>query len=285
LALAVPGRQVAFAPQQPVGQDTASQTQAPSTHRCPLVQAAFAPQTQAPVGAQALALTGSHATQVPPAMPHEVVEEGVQTPAAQQPFGQDSALHTQSPPLQAEPALQGGAAPQRHAPVTGSQVSARTRSQAMQAAPPTPHRAGAGVAQTPPAQQPVGQDPASQVQTPPMQSEPGRHAAAAPHEQAPVVAQLSARAGSQVAHAVPAGPQDAASRGEQVPPVQHPSGQLTGLQPAQTPALHAWPAQSWHAAPPVPHWPLLVPATQLAPVQQPAGQDVASHTHAPPRQR
>ena len=85
LALAVPGWQMPFEPQQPVGHETASHAQAPLRQRRPLAHAALTPQTQAPVAEQASALTGSHATHVPPAMPHAVIDEGVQTPAAQQP--------------------------------------------------------------------------------------------------------------------------------------------------------------------------------------------------------
>jgi hypothetical protein len=39
------------------------------------------------------------------------------------------------------------------------------------------------------------------------------------------------------------------------------------------------------AAPPEPHLPLVVPAMQLRPSQQPFGHDTASQTHAPPTQR
>ena len=39
-----------------------------------------------------------------------------------------------------------------------------------------------------------------------------------------------------------------------------------------------------HEAPPVPHAELLVPATQLAPMQQPLGQETLSQTQLPPTQ-
>ena len=45
------------------------------------------------------------------------------------------------------------------------------------------------------------------------------------------------------------------------------------------------PPQVVHAAPPEPHLPLLVPARQITPSQQPFGHETASQTQAPPAQR
>jgi hypothetical protein len=46
-----------------------------------------------------------------------------------------------------------------------------------------------------------------------------------------------------------------------------------------------WPLQVRQAAPPEPHLPLVVPARQLRPSQQPFGHETASQTQAPPTQR
>jgi hypothetical protein len=96
---------------------------------------------------------------------------------------------------------------------------------------------------------------------------------------------LSARDGSHITHAAPAAPHDVVDGGAQVVPVQQPLGQLAELQPVHAPPVHAPPLQSWHRAPPVPQLMPLVPARQVDPEQQPLGQDVWSHTHAPETQR
>lgn len=44
------------------------------------------------------------------------------------------------------------------------------------------------------------------------------------------------------------------------------------------------PMHDLHVAPPVPHAELLVPATQLAPMQQPLGQETLSQIQVPPTQ-
>jgi hypothetical protein len=145
IPFAVPGRQLPFGPQQPVGHDTASHTQVPFTQCLPLPQSAPVPQRQAPLGAQVSALMGLQATQVPPALPHAASDGVTHAPSAQQPLGQLCELHTQVPPMHVLPAVHGPApAPQRHAPVATSQVSAIALSHAMHAVPPMPQLASVG---------------------------------------------------------------------------------------------------------------------------------------------
>jgi len=284
-AFLVPGRHVLPWLQQPFGQEAASQTQVPFRQRWPLEQAAVAPQVQAPAAEQASAIIGSQATQVPPALPQAAVDDVVQMPLAQQPLGQDCALHTQRPPTQTTPEPQAAVAPHRQVPVA-SQLSARLPSQAIQVPPPAAQAAGPSVLQVPPAQQPFGQVWASHVQAPATHSEPAPQAGPTPHEHAPTVEQLSARVGSQLAQVAPARPHDEALRGDvHIPSAQHPLGQDPALQPAHAPPLQACPPQSWQATPPIPHWVPLVPAMQFVPAQQPPAHDVASHTQEPATQR
>ena len=77
--------------QQPPGQLTPSHTQAPSRQRCPAPHAGPPPHTHAPAAEQVLAVSGSHATQVPPGAPQWPNARGRQKPPAQQPSGQDEA--------------------------------------------------------------------------------------------------------------------------------------------------------------------------------------------------
>ena len=49
--------------------------------------------------------------------------------------------------------------------------------------------------------------------------------------------------------------------------------------------MHVLPWHGLHATPPVPQAPLLVPATQFVPEQQPPGQETASQTQLPAKQR
>lgn len=86
-------------------------------------------------------------------------------------------------------------------------------------------------------------------------------------------------------HAAPPRPHVAVDGAAQVEPEQQPPGQFVVLQLLQTPPEQMRPAQSWQAAPPLPHALLAVPATQVVPEQQPLGHDVRSQTHAPLTQR
>ncbi len=102
--------------QQPFGQlDALHPEQAPPLHASP---------------------TG-HAAQAAPPRPHAVaVSPGRHVVPEQQP-AQETLLHTQDPPRHCCPARQTGPVPQAHAPAA-LHASARTGSQATQAAPPVP---------------------------------------------------------------------------------------------------------------------------------------------------
>ena len=112
------------------------------------------PQTHRPLAEQESARTGSQATQVPPEVPQVAGVGDTQAPLLQQPFGHDVALHTHAPLTQAVPAGQAAPVPQRHVPALASQAFADSTGQALQAAPPMPQVANAGVVQTLPAQHP-----------------------------------------------------------------------------------------------------------------------------------
>jgi hypothetical protein len=285
LPLVVPARQLRPS-QQPVGHETASQTQAPPAQRLPSGQASVAPQAQTPAAEQASARVGSQATQVPPSVPHAASAPGLHAPFAQQPPGQDWASQTQAPLTHLVPAPQAAPLPQRQAPVTGLQPSACAGSQATHAAPPRPQLPNVGAAQAPPLQQPLGHDSASHTQLPATQLVPAPQAAPAPQRHPPEAAQLSARETSQVTQAAPPVPHATADPADvQVEPEQQPLGQLDELQSAHAPPAQLPLAQVWQAAPPVPQAAALLPGRQVLPEQQPLGHEVASQTHAPPTQR
>lgn len=105
-------------------------------------------------------------------VPQVVSEDVSQLPeASQHPFGHESRLElqTQTPPVQTCPAAHGELAPQRQVPVL-EQWSVLVGSHPVQATPPTPQFARAGLSQLAPEQHPSGQFAAVQpVQTPPTQ--------------------------------------------------------------------------------------------------------------------
>ena len=95
--------------------------------------------------------------------------------------------------------------------------------------------------QTSPLQHPLGQEVESHVHWFSTHRWPAEHMPLpAPHSQAPVVEQRSARAGSHAAQAVPAAPQLLKLRAVQAAPAQQPPGHEPALQ-SQTPALQNWP--------------------------------------------
>lgn len=120
----------------------------------PAAHAAADPQPHRPFAEQVSARTGSHATHVPPEVPQVAAAGSTHAPLLQQPFGHDVALHTHAPLTQAVPAGQAAPLPQRQVPALASQLFAESAGQALQAAPPIPQVANAGVVQTAPAQQP-----------------------------------------------------------------------------------------------------------------------------------
>jgi hypothetical protein len=75
--------------QQPVGQLVGSHTHAPPRQRCPAAHAAPVPHAHAPL-VQLSAVSGSHALQTAPTLPHAVTEIVVQTPPRQHPVVHDA---------------------------------------------------------------------------------------------------------------------------------------------------------------------------------------------------
>jgi hypothetical protein len=336
--------------QQPVAQLWASQTQAPPRHRVPAAHGPAAlPQRQVPVReSQRLALVASQVVQAAPATPHDARLGDWQAPLAQQPDGQESALHVHSPETHAVPAPHAGPAPQAHAPVS-AQLSARDGSQLRQAAPPEPQvvdvrgeqvepeqqplgqLAGLQPLQTPPvqvvpaqswqaapplpqlafmpperqvapAQQPLAHETRSQTQAPPTQRWPVTQGLSTPHLHTPVDRHRSA-VSPQARQAPPLDPQLFSDGARQSVPAQHPLGHddasHTQLPIAQRcPTAQAAPAAPQTQAPDAEHWSAVTGsqvaheeppapqraadgATQVVPLQQPFGHEVASHTQAP----
>lgn len=157
-------------------------------------------------------------------------------------------------------------------------------------------------------QQPEGQLVASQMHPPPEQRCPGWQAVPVPQAHAPAVqrsdlvsqAEQAAAGAPQAATVCPAVPrqvaplqqpvgQDAAVQAQLAPEQTWPLPQAADAPHLQTPATQVLvlPEQGAHAAPPVPHAPLPCDAvvTHAPALQQPAGQLVASQTHAPPEHR
>jgi len=282
----VPGAQV-FPLQQPVVQLVESHTQVlVPEQRWPAAQVAAVPQRQLPVAEQLSAVI-PHVVQALPLSPQEARVAGLtQLPALQQPLGQLVGSQMQFPPLQWLPAGHIAFEPHRQTPLELHE-SARTGSQALQAAPLIPHcEAVSALTQVEPLQQPLAQEAALQpAQTWAVQ-------VWAPHE----------------AQAAPFFPHSVFS----VPPLQtlprqHPLAQLVASQTqtpaaqrcpvaqagpvpqAQAPLVHRSVFARSHATQLAPAGPqLVVPwlaePTQVAPLQQPPGQEAAVQTHAPPEQ-
>ena len=280
----VPARQLVPA-QQPCGQEVRSQTQAPATQRCPAPHGGPDPHWQVPVVVQRSELLTAQAKHVPPFTPQVVIEAGRQTPAAQQPAGQDRASQTQLPLAQRWPATH--AAPEPHAQLPpGVQVSASAGSQEIHAAPGAPQRVSCRETQVAPSQQPVGQEVALQTHLPALHLWPAPQAGAVPQTQAPVAEQPSAWVASQPTQTVPPLPHAASERGLQVAPEQQPFGQLVELQPLQCPPVQVWPAgHAWQAPPPPPHDAAVTSTRQAPCAQQPVGHEVPSQTQVLAMQR
>jgi len=123
----------------------------------------------------------SHVTQLPPPTPQLASEIAVHTAPAQQPVGHVIALHTQVPLTHCEPMPQEAFPWQVQAPLVASQPSLFFGSHGMHALPPIPQVAIEGVLQTPPEQQPLGQDCALHTHAPPTQAVPAPQLGFAPH--------------------------------------------------------------------------------------------------------
>lgn len=277
-----PGSTQAPAEQHPVGHDCGVQVHVPLTQTSPAPHTLpLAPQRQTP-DAQ-VSVVGGQVVHWLPAAPQRVASVAVtHWPPVQQPVGQLVTSHTQLPATQRWPAAHAAPAPQRQAPLAQPSAPAP---QSTHAPPLLPHFAGLVlVMHCAPSQQPLVQLVASHTQALPTHRLPTPQAAAPPQVHAPLV-QPSARVASQVAHTAPAVPQaDAVGVAVHVPLRQQPVAQVITLQ-----LVHCWPTQlahCWQATPPVPHAAAAVPATHApAASQQPVGQLVASHTHAPLSQR
>ena len=223
VALQVPASAVAQAPP--------SQRQAPPTQVAPAAHGALPPQAHVPLEEQRSAAVGLQAVQVAPPVPQAPADGGWQAFPEQHPVGHEVALQTHAPPTQAWPAAQAGPVPQAQAPP--AQPSARTESQATQAAPPRPHCEVLGGLQVAPLQQPAS------------------HPRAQPEHAPPVHV---SGAGQEVQAPPPLPHCAAVSPGRQVLPLQQPDGQVVESQrhapPTQAwPAAHAGPVPQRHAPP------------------------------------
>lgn len=242
--------------QQPVAHEVASQTHAPPTQRWPGAHARPLPQTHAPAGEQASDVSGLQATHAPPGGAQAASVRAVQTPFAQQPVGHDVASQPHPVAPHAWPGAHWGLVPQRQSPAA-EHAFASPGSQAVQAAPAGPQAAPVGGAtHVFPLQQPLGQEVESHVHWLSTQRWPAAHMPLPPpHSQTPALEQRSARAGSQPAHWLPAGPQLLKLRSVHDAPAQHPPGHEPALQ-SHTPSLQNWPVSQagTHARPPS-FWP------------------------------
>jgi len=117
----------------------------------------------------------------------------------------------------------------------------------------------------------VGQVPASQMHTPPLQRRPTAHWELLPQRQLPELEQESARTGSQATHTPPVIPQVAKAEAVHPDAVQHPPAQLVGSQATQAPAMHVCPVV--HAGP--------VPQEQAPPTHPSASVEVQAAQVAP----
>jgi hypothetical protein len=237
--------------------------QAPEVHTIPVAQMGFVPHLQAP--AVQVSARVPQSVQASPPAPHADGEvPDAQELPLQQPEAQLVGLQTQVPLLHCWPARQALPLPHWQFPPL-EQLLAVVEEQALQLAPPAPHRASVGgltqLPPLPPLQHPPAQLVPSQTQLPARHRLPTEHSAFVPQRQLPLELHESARDGSQPLHAAPPVPQSRTVAGlTQVAPLQQPAAQLPALQP-----VHAWAVQvpaphEAHVAPPVPHSVASVPA-------------------------
>jgi hypothetical protein len=136
--------------------------------------------------------------------------------------------------------------------------------------------------QVEPLQHPAAQEVVSQMQAPDTQRCPATHEGPVPQWQVPPE-QVSLSVGSHAVHAPAPVPQVASEGALHVEPEQQPLVHVIE-QPVQAPAEQVPVPHEAHAAPPDPHAVSELPARQVVPEQQPVGQLVPLHTHAPPTQ-
>jgi hypothetical protein len=272
--------------QQPVGHDVELQTHAMFRQTWPAPHAGPVPQLQAPDAEQLSAFVESHAEHALPPEPQAVIDGVSHVAPEQHPLA-----HVCVQPEHALPAQLDG------------------DGQGLQEDPPVPHASFAvpGMHWLVLEQHPLGHDVALQTQAPPMHSCPAWHAALPPHVQTPALEHPSAVA-PHVAHEAPAVPHAEGPGCSHTPLLQHPEGQDCALQTHwpfmhARPTPHAAPVPQEHVprtlqpsdwvmlqivqeAPPVPHADGVGGMVQVpALLQQPLGQDVASHTQLPLTQR
>jgi len=177
--------------------------------------------------------------------------------------------------------------------------------QATQAPPFLPQAPFDGAVQVEPAQQPAGQEVASQTQRLPTQRFPAPHAGALPHWQTPLAEQVSAVCPLHATQAFPPLPQALTDGDMQLPAEQQPFGHEVESQ-TQAPNTQRFPApqagalpqrqvpaaqpsavlelQATHAAPPAPQAAAVGGEMQVLPEQQPVGQETALQPQVPPPQ-
>jgi hypothetical protein len=234
--------------QQPVGQDTPSQTQVPFRQRWPPTQAAPAPQLQTPAEEQLSVSRTSQATHVAPGAPHAELEDGVHVRPAQQPSGHDVASQVHAPLAQCWPGAQVAPLPHLHCPAL--QLSASIALHGKHDAPPVPHVAVEGALHVPSVQHPLAQEVASHTQRPPTQRCPPAHSGLPSQVHLPAAEHPSAVA-VHWTQATPPIPHDMIVDGVQVIPLQQPSAHA---QPEQAPELQVFPSgHAEHASPALPH--------------------------------
>lgn len=273
--------------QQPPGQEPLApdvHVHLPLTHACPAPHGEPLPHEQAPIAEHRSAFTESHVTHASPPNPQAESERELQLGPEQHPVAQVEAQPEQAPLLQVWPVGQLAQAlpPLPHSPVVL----------------PGWHRF--------PTQQPDPQDIRSHTHVPFRHRWPVAHAEPVPQRHCPADEQLSAAPCTQAAHAAPGAPQVASDSAVQALPEQHPFGQdvashkhdpceqcSPGPHGAPVPHRQAPSAEqssavsALHATQVEPADPHVASARvrQVAPSQHPSGQDMASHTHKPPRQR
>ena len=266
--------------QQPLGQEKASHTHAPDTQRCPVAQAAPAPQAHLPAAVQLSAAKVSQETQAAPVVPQRASERVVQVAPSQQPIGHEALLHTHLAPTQRCPGPQAGPVPQAQLP-PAAQPSARVVSQPTQTAPPLPQVATDALLQVAPEQQPLAQLVALQpLQRPAPQVWPAGQTSQAlppaPHESAVLPPRHIPCAQQPLGQEVPSHTQVLAT--QRWPTVQAPP--LPQRQVPVAEQLSERASQATQVAPAVPQLPS-ARVRQVVPLQHPLGQEVASQTQLP----
>ena len=180
--------------------------------------------------------------------------------------------------------MHAGAVPHEQAPV-GEQLSARVASHPTQTAPPLPQLVSDGVLQVAPAQHPLGQLVALQpLQCPAVQVWPAGQVVQAlpppPHELALSPERHAPAEQHPLGH-------DVLSQTQVLATQRCPGAQVAPVPQRQTPVaeqLSERASQATQLAPAVPQA-ATERVEQIAPLQQPPGQDVPSQTHRPLSQR